>query len=307
MVESTGFTSLGTGVRVLTATPATLEPATDAVRNVLEQIDLACSRFREDSELSALNRSGPKGMVVSPLLMMALRAGLRACRLTDGAVDPTVGKAMRLIGYDRDFSALPSSGTLVLRLEPAPGCDAIIVDARRRHVRLDGDVQVDLGATAKALAADLAARAAFDAVQAGVLVSLGGDIAIAGPAPDAGWPILIAEDHAAPMDEPGEVIALKAGALATSSTTVRRWQQEGVTRHHIVDPRTGAPVDGPWRTASVVAGNCVDANAAATAAIVKGKDALPWLQDHRLPARLIGSSGDVVRVGGWPVPVEAGR
>lgn len=307
MIESIAFTSLGTGVRVLTATPGTLDKAAMAVQEVLQEIDVACSRFRDDSELCKLNRSGRQGMVVSPLLLTAIQAAKRACRLTEGAVDPTVGKAMRLIGYDRDFSELPSDAALPLRLEATPGCDAIIVDARSRQVRLDGDVQVDLGATAKALAADLAAKAAWAAAESGVLVSLGGDIALGGTAPERGWPIMIAEDHAAPLDAEGEVIALRTGAVATSSTTVRSWQQGGVLRHHIVDPKTGAPVDGPWRTVSVVAGNCVDANAAATAAIVKGDQALPWLRRHGLAARLVASDGEVVRAGNWPAPsaVEA--
>ena len=102
-------------------------------------------------------------------------------------------------------------------------------------------------------------------------MSLGGDIATAGRPPDGGWRILIGDDSATSPDGDGEVIAIEHGAVATSSTTVRRWRSaEGVTLHHIVDPRTGLPAVTPWRTVSVVAATAEHANAASTAAIVMG-------------------------------------
>jgi thiamine biosynthesis lipoprotein len=173
-------------------------------------------------------------------------------------------------------------------------------------------VELDLGSTGKGLAADLAAKAALDAAGApertGVLVGLGGDIATAGRAPDGGWRILVVEDSDTPTDAPGEVIGIDGGAIATSTTTVRRWTAaDGVTLHHIVDPRTGLPADTPWRTVSVVAATCEEANGASTAAIVLGDAAVDWLVAAGLPARLVGRDGSLVRVAGWPeaAPVEA--
>ncbi|TMC64415.1 MAG: FAD:protein FMN transferase, partial [Chloroflexi bacterium] len=140
-------------------------------------------------------------------------------------------------------------------------------------------VELDFGSTGKALAADLAVAAALAALggDPGVLVSLGGDVAIGGRAPGGGWRILAADSSATAPESDGEVIALTSGAVATSSTTVRRWTRGETTVHHIVDPRTGAPAESPWRTASVVAANCVDANIAATAAILLGETAPEWL------------------------------
>jgi thiamine biosynthesis lipoprotein len=146
-----------------------------------------------------------------------------------------------------------------------------------------------------------AARAALEAARrGGVLVNLGGDIAVAGTAPEGGWRIAVAEDARLDPSTVDEGILLRSGALATSSTTVRRWTRAGIERHHIVDPVTGAPAGGPWRTASVVAADCVAANAAATAAIVKGEDAETWLAPLGLPVRLVRHDGSVVRLGGWP-------
>ena len=149
----------------------------------------------------------------------------------------------------------------------------------------------------------MAAAAALSAAgtHAGVLVSLGGDMAVAGTAPDGGWRILVTEDSRTPSDGDGELIAIQGGAIATSSTTVRRWKSsEGVTVHHIVDPRTGLAADTPWRTATVVAATCELANGASTAAIVMGEDAPAWLEASGLPARLVANDGRVLRLGGWP-------
>jgi thiamine biosynthesis lipoprotein len=99
-----------------------------------------------------------------------------------------------------------------------------------------------------------------------------------------------------------ETISITSGGIATSSTTVRRWTRGGVALHHIIDPVTGLPSEGPWRTATVVAGTCVDANIASTAAIVIGTGAVAWLEANRLAARLVDRAGSVHRVSGWPAP-----
>jgi thiamine biosynthesis lipoprotein len=165
-------------------------------------------------------------------------------------------------------------------------------------------VQLDLGATAKALGSDRAVRAALGRARsgAGVLVSLGGDIAVAGEPPVSGWPVLVADDDndAAAAGSCTQVVRLERGALATSSVNTRRWRQAGLTRHHIVDPTVGLPAAGPWRSASVAAWSCAEANAASTAALVAGPAAEAWLESTALPARLVAHNGAVRLFGGWP-------
>jgi thiamine biosynthesis lipoprotein len=304
-VEAADWRALGTGVRLLVS-DGEFEPARRAVVDLLGDVDRAYSRFRPDSELSRLNASGGKPAAVSPLFGLAIEAALRAGRLTDGLVDPTVGHALRAIGYDRDFGpAMSGPDPIVLCLEPVPGWQAVHYDSVRRSAWLARGVELDLGSTGKALAADLCAAAALRATgRGGVLVSLGGDIGTAGDVPDGGWRVLAADDSSTPSDAAGEVVAIHGGALATSGTAVRRWTRGGVVLHHLIDPRTGLPADGPWRTVSVVAATCVDANIAATAAIVRGRSAVPWLEGLGLAARLVSTSGEVVRIGGWPEPTE---
>ena len=305
-VATAAWRALGTGVR-LVVVGGELGAARAAVERVLDAVDRTYSRFRDDSEITAVNARAGETLEISPLLVDAIAAALDAARRTDGAVDPTVGRAMRAIGYDVDFDRVSATGGPIdLRLEPIPGWQSVELSRIRREVRVRRGVELDLGSTGKALAADRAAAAALDALEsrdrAGVLVSLGGDLATAGRTPENGWRILIAEDSETPIDSPGEIVAIAGGAMATSSTTVRRWQRGDRVLHHLVDPRTGAPVASPWRTASVAAPTCVDANTAATAAIVLGESAVEWLTRTRLPARVVSDEGDIVRVNGWPEP-----
>jgi thiamine biosynthesis lipoprotein len=302
VLASESFTALGTTAVVAVDDPFSLSTAVEAVRGELADIDRTCSRFRDDSDLSRLNAADGAWTDVDDLLVLAVDAALRAARLTEGLVDPTVGEAMLQIGYDRDFADVPTADPTPIAANgwlSAPGWRLIEIRRDRSQVRLPGRIRLDLGATAKALAADRSAERAATVTGAGVLVSLGGDIAVSGGSPAAGWPVGIAEDHAA-APEPGETIALASGGVATSSTTVRRWSRGNATVHHIVDPRTGRPAPEVWRTVSVCAATCVDANAASTAAIVLGEGAPPWLAGQGLPARLVRLDGTVVRVGGWP-------
>jgi thiamine biosynthesis lipoprotein len=218
-------------------------------------------------------------------------------------VDPTVGSSLVALGYDRDFATLSNSEDLSLGPEPqpAPGWGSVRLEGRFLH--LPPDVQLDLGATAKALGSDRAVRAALGRARsgAGVLVSLGGDIAVAGEPPLDGWPVLVADDDdAAAAGSRNQVVRLERGALATSSVSTRRWRQGGHSRHHIVDPAVGLPAAGPWRSASVAAWSCAEANAASTAALVAGPAAEAWLGSTALPARLVAHNGAVRLFGGWP-------
>jgi thiamine biosynthesis lipoprotein len=297
---SVRFAALGTTAGVAVSDPAALAPARQTVERVIERFDETCSRFREDSELIALNASAGTPFRASPLLLEALEAALRAAHVTDGDVDPTVGEALIALGYDRDFEAIRAGGTATLQIASVPGWQTVNVDHAARTICTARGVVLDLGATAKALCSDHAAAAASAAVEGGVLVSLGGDIAISGPGPGEGWRIRVTDDHRSDETAPGQWIALGTGGLATSSTTVRRWETDGGSAHHLLDPATGRPAEGPWRTVSVTAASCLDANIASTAAIVRGERAIEWLESQRLPARLVRTDGGVLHLAGWP-------
>ena len=300
------FHALGTGATVLTSVPRRIAAATLEVRAELAAIDQACSRFRPDSELEALNENSGRPVQVSALLAEAIDVALRAARLTEGDVDPTIGAGLRLIGYDRDFSVINRDDPVpVLKMAPAGGWHTVSLDTTSRTVSMPAGVRLDLGATAKALAADRAAARAAAVAGCGVLVSLGGDIATCGEPPERGWNVRIADWHGAHPSSPGPIVRIDSGGLATSSTTVRQWRRGGQELHHIVDPASGAPAEVIWRTVTVAASSCVDANTASTAAIVRGERAVPWLESLGLAARLVRPNGDVVVTSAWPIEKAA--
>jgi thiamine biosynthesis lipoprotein ApbE len=300
--------ALGTSVELRVCDRRALHVARASVERELRLVDRACSRFRADSELSRLNAQAGRPVAVSPVLLEALELAIAAARLTDGDVDPTIGRALELSGYDRDWRRLlPPRGEPAARslsLHALTGWRTIELDTSTSTVRVPAGVRLDLGATAKAWAADRAAAAAAAAASCGALVSLGGDIATCGPAPGGGWLIHVTDDHRSQPSAPGQTIAIADGGLATSSTSVRRWSHAGQTMHHIVDPRTGAPASGPWRTVSVAAQDCAQANIATTAALVRGGGAVDWLSRRRLPSRLVDGGGDVMTVGDWPAEID---
>jgi len=284
----------GTVARIVVTDPARLHEATDLVKTELAAVDLACSRFRADSELREACRSGGHPVTVSPLLAHLVKAALTAARDTDGAVDPTVGAALCGLGYDRDFAAITGRRVArAVRVFATPDWRA--VHLRDLELIVPDGVLLDLGATAKAVAADRAAARIAERLDVGALVALGGDIATAGRGPAGGWQILVQDRPGDPQD----CVRLPSGAaLATSSTAGRTWGRPGELLHHIVDPRTGRPAPPVWRTVSVAAYSCLRANTLSTAAIVRGH-AAPDLLGH-VPSRLVTPSLDVLRLGGWP-------
>lgn len=305
-MSATGsFDAIGTTAVVVVAKDAALDRAQALLADELRRLDRAGSRFRADSELSRANAAAGTRVVVSPLLAEAVRVALDAAADTGGLVTPTLGRNLRAGGYDRTFELVRTRGRWTFAQAPSHIEDW-------RGIELDGDtllvpvgIELDLGATAKAFAADRAAREIADATDTGVLVSLGGDVAVAGEPPPGGWSVRIADDHRAPLDGAGPVVSIAGGGLATSSTAVRRWATTDGEAHHIFDPRTGRPAWTRWRTATVAAPTCVEANVAATAALLLGLGAPAWLSGRRLPARLVSESGERVHLGGWPEAAEA--
>lgn len=296
--------ALGTSAHLVVTAPEQLEEARRAVEDVLARIDLAASRFRDDSEIAAVNTANGQWRDVSPLLCQALRVALDAAEWTGGLVDPTVGAALIDLGYDRTFTLVPPDGpAAVVRIRDVPGWQHVELDEAASRVRIPAGTVIDLGATAKGLAADLASEAAAEAAGCGVLVSLGGDISVAGPTPTEGWAVTVGDTSdldAAVGTEPEQTIVIRSGGLATSSIRARRWRRGGSEVHHLVDPRVGLPAQGTLRTVSVTASTCTLANAASTAATILGGQAASWLTERGLPARLVALDGSVRHIAGWP-------
>ncbi len=305
VLTTRSFGAIGTTAIVVVQDSADAAPAEGLLAAELAAVDLACSRFREDSELQALHAAAGRTVAVSGLLFEALSVALHTAERTGGAVDPTIGNAVAALGYDADLDEVLSRPPAPPRaLGPVAGYQHVQLNPRDRTVRIPRGVRLDLGSSAKALAADRAAARIAERIGAGTLVSLGGDVAVAGPPPAGGWAVGIARESSTPADDVDQVVAIRQGGLASSATSVRAWRAGDRAVHHIVDPRTGDCVEPYWALVSATGSSCVEANLVTTAALVWGDDALGRLAHFDQSVRLVRTDGKVFTVNGWPQEQE---
>lgn len=297
---SATFEAIGTTCQVLVTEPGALVEAAAIARDHLAVVDRAVSRFRPDSEVCRLAEQaahGPAWAFASPVFTSYLLAALRAARLSEGLVDPTVGAALVATGYDADLDAVRArAGSAGLGPAAVPGWRRVAMDPTTRRVTVPPGTLLDLGASAKAHAADTIARLLTDRLAGGFLVNLGGDIAVAGPAPHGGWRVGV-EGLDGGIDQ---VVVTTGDAVATSSTIRRTWAAGVGVRHHIIDPRTGDTADTPWALVTCVGATALEANTASTSAVVLAESAPAWLAGHGIPARLVDLAGEVTTTEGWP-------
>lgn len=294
------FRALGTTATVVSTVAEHADEAERILRAEVEAIDLACSRFRPDSDLASFHAHAGRTVEVPPLLFEALDVAYSVAERTHGAVDPTVGSALATLGYDRHFEEIESRPLHLADLGPVPGFRHLHLDHVQHTARIPADVRLDLGSSAKALLADRAAARVTGTLGSGALISIGGDVAVAGEPPLEGWAIGIAVDSATGPDDVDQVVAIRRGGLASSSTGVRTWQMGTAQVHHIVDPGTGCSSSPYWRLVSAVGPSCVDANALSTAAVVWGDQAMERLRPFGQAVRLLRHDGQVFTLGGWP-------
>ncbi len=282
---------------ILVTDPTVLASVVEPALSRLYEIEIACSRFRKGSEVRRIAAQPGKSIRVSRVLAGLLETADRVRDYTMGAVDVRVGAAVRELGYDDHVAGTSAELKVQGRgSRPRPWAVPGLDRATGTYLARPGEL-LDFGSIGKAYAAREVADLIAARGDVGVLVNLGGDIAIAGPAPDGGWNIGI-EDSLIDAAEP--VVSLTSGALATSTTDKRRWIVDDEYRHHIVDPVTGRNPRPSWRIASVVADDCVVANAAATASIVLGERAPDFLSARGLSARLVHVDGSISYFGRWP-------
>jgi thiamine biosynthesis lipoprotein ApbE len=297
--------AIGTSVRLVVTDPARLATGRRLLAGYLDALDLACSRFRADSELAYVECLAGTPVPVSEVLADAVGVALDAAQATEGDLDPTVATRLAALGYDRDFALVPSDGPPVwLDQQPRPDWRDVRLDREGRRLTVPPGVRLDLGATAKAHAADRAAATLAARLGCGVLVSLGGDIAVGGEPPAGGWLVRIQDITGHPGETPAgpaQVITLTGGGVSSSGIAARRWRRGQHTLHHILDPSTGLPARPVWRTVSVLAATALRANVASTTAVIRGTAAPGWLERQALAARLITADGRVRVTAGWPL------
>lgn len=308
MARAHEWSALGTYAQLVVDDGTDDVSALDVARRLVDEVDATCSRFRPDSDLSRANAEAGNWVRVDPLLVRAVDAALDAARSTEGLVDPTLGRALVGLGYDRDLDLVRADSTAhasitVTGHSPSPigRWDEVQTDPEG-WIRVPEGCSLDLGATGKAFAADLVADAVVLAVGGSVVVSLGGDVAAICQDGRTAWPVLVSDTAGPGLDVEGETVLLGTGGLATSSIRHRQWTHDGAVVHHILDPRTGQPAITSLASASVLARSCLEANGASTAAVIVGAGAAAWLERRGLAAMLVEQDGRLTRCGAWPAP-----
>jgi thiamine biosynthesis lipoprotein len=289
-MERREITAMGTTVEMLVDAPpaAAVERAFDDACAEIARLEGRFSRFREDSELSELNRRGH--MRASDEMLAVVAIAIEARTRTAGRFDPTVHDAVVGAGYDRTFDAVPSD-VPEPPAAPARCGGGVAIDADLGEITLDPGVRLDLGGIAKGWVVD---RVAERLGAAGpCLVNAGGDIRIAGPFRRGPWPVGV--------ETPGAevVIGLREGALATSGRDRRRWRRGGREQHHLIDPGEGRPADSDLRTVTVVAGDACQAEVLAKSFFLRGeRGAAREANALGIPCVLVTGDDRVVLTGG---------
>jgi thiamine biosynthesis lipoprotein len=270
------FSAMGCDVLVEGATSQELAD----VRALFAERDVVFSRFRPESELSAVN-TGRGARLVTPLFARMVDVALQAREQTGGLVDPTLGAALEAAGYDRDFSRLEPTET-----PPAPAGPSGHVELYGLVLVLGRGVRLDLNGVVKAAAVDDALRL----FSGPGFVSAGGDLATRGDV-----------DVALPGDG---AVRLVKGGLATTGRTKRRWQRGGEEHHHLIDPATGRSSASKWEEVTVCGATCLAADVAAKAAFLLGADGPDWLDERGLPGRFL-MHGEAYENASWRAGVRA--
>lgn len=301
--STTTWPAMGTTVTV-SLTGGDAADATAVARRRVEELEARWSRFRPGSEVDRLNRAQGRPVPVHPETLELLDTARTWWRVTDGRFDPTVADALVAAGYDRDRA---QGHGPIGDGRPAPGLDGLVLDEVAGTVRLPAGVHLDLGGIGKGRAADLLA-AELGPLEHG-LVDLGGDLRVWGGSPAGhGWPVAVDD-----LRDGSQLalLGLADGAVTTSTTLVRRWHDGTRVAHHLIDPRTGRPVDGDVVSVTVVAGRAAPAEVLAKAAVVTGtvEGATALLADHGVAALVVPARGPVAVVGDvldlcWTPPRE---
>jgi thiamine biosynthesis lipoprotein len=297
--QSRRFRAMGSDMHVIVV-GGRPELADDAQRRV-EELERRWSRFRPDSEVSALNAGAGAFVVVSPETRTLVRRAVEAWRLSGGTFDPTMLAALVAAGYGRSFEDGPIAMPVPSGLPPMTlaGCSDIVIDGDA--VCLPAGTGFDPGGIGKGLAADLVAEEVLAEGAAGVCVNAGGDVRVAGDRPDdesggEAWTIAVEHPRAT---APVALLGLKAGAVATSTTLLRAWVLDGRPAHHLIDPATGRPSDSDLTLASVVTGRAWRAEVLAKTVLLRGGRWAFDVLDDDAEALIVDRDGVIRTTPGW--------
>jgi thiamine biosynthesis lipoprotein len=266
-------------IRIETPDRVPAERAARAAAAVARRIEDKFSRYRDDSVIGRINRSGGRMVEVDKETARLLDFAAQCFEISDGLFDVTSGVLRRAWMFDGS-DRLPDTAQ-VEALRALVGWRK--VTWRKPCFTLPDGMEIDFGGLAKEYAVDRALAEARLVCDAPMLVNFGGDLVVSGPrANGERWHVAIAS-----VERDGEMSAmldLAQGALATSGDARRYLLKDGVRYSHILDPRTGWPVTGAPRSVTVAAASCVEAGLTATLAMLHGLRAEKFLKRENVRA-----------------------
>jgi thiamine biosynthesis lipoprotein len=272
----------------------------DAVERAVHRIcelEQRRSRFLDDSEISGLNRAGGAARRCSPDTIALVIALVRAWHATDGAFDPTLLGSLVELGYAASRGDATLRTSLAPTVTPAGDPGRVLVDEVAGVVRLPAGTSLDPGGLGKGLAADIVVSELLADGVEGALVEIGGDLRVAGRPPESGgWCVAI--DH--PLGGERELLSVRDGGVATSTSRIRCWIADGELRHHVLDPSTRRPADHDVVGCTVIAGTAAWAEAFTKVAFVRGVGAaIDLYEAGGLAARIVTDDGVLRRTTAW--------
>lgn len=296
------FRAMNTAI-LLAAESKQPEQVFETAQKFVEQSEQRFTRFKETSELSALNRSAGNWISVSPEMLDLLLVALECHHATNGIFDPAILPDLQAAGYTKSFDQLiEHSADLSLKLNRGSRSNpfaAIEIDSLQGRVRLPKGMQVDLGGIAKGWIAERAAHKMAEHTSA-CGVNAGGDMFLIGhPQGRENWEVAL-EDPRNPIQDL-MILLVDGGAVATSSVIKRSWIQGEIKRHHLIDPRTGEPAETPWLSVTVFAPKAALAETFAKAILIAGPDGADTLLDNNSEVSFIAVDADGQI---WKSPVE---
>jgi len=296
------FRAMNTAI-LLAAESKQPEQVFETAQKFVEQSEQRFTRFKETSELSALNRSAGNWISVSPEMLDLLLVALECHHATNGIFDPAILPDLQAAGYTKSFDQLlEHSADLSPKLNRGSRSNpfaAIEIDSLQGRVRLPKGMQVDLGGIAKGWIAERAAHKMAEHTSA-CGVNAGGDMFLIGhPQGRENWEVAL-EDPRNPIQDL-MILLVDGGAVATSSVIKRSWIQGEIKRHHLIDPRTGEPAETPWLSVTVFAPKAALAETFAKAILIAGPDGADTLLDNNSEVSFIAVDADGQI---WKSPVE---
>jgi thiamine biosynthesis lipoprotein len=304
-VATDRFRAMGSACHVIVVggPAAALASARDRIRD----LDERWSRFRSTSEVTRLTEQAGTAVKVSAETRLLVERAIEAWRASGGAFDPTLLGAVLRAGYTRslDLGPITARGTSTL----LTGCTDIVVDGE--EVCLPPGTGFDPGGVGKGLCADLVVDELLAAGAEGACVNMGGDLRVAGTAPDGrAWTVAVEHPWRRP---PLALLGLDAGAVATSTTLRRAWSVDGQALHHLIDPATDQPSTSDLTLATVVTGEAWMAEVLAKTVLLRGRNRAFDVLDGNCEAivvdhagRISASPGIAAFLGGLPLPARVG-